>query len=171
MAFPCKNKLWWIVVKGIIRCVDSILSHMAIICCCAHALGHNMWLLCGCDIVIVTWADFLCYPMFPYCLYAILSCSHGIPMVTATGKQFLHWKYHVNCDMPRHSHGDSMWGRPVAKSCKTDIESHVNARFLISGNMGFPCSPSRGVCRFRGFGYMAFPCKEPAKGRGHGIPM
>ena len=37
-----------------------------------------------------------------------------------------------------------MWAGPAAKTYKFDIESHVNARFVVPGNMGFPCRPLGG---------------------------
>ena len=71
----------------------------------------------------------------------------------------------MNCEMPQHSHGDSTWGRLLAKSCKIDIESHVNEHFVVPGTMGFPCRPKGGggFSGFPGLICMEFPCKELAR--------
>ena len=113
----------------------------------------------------------------PCCLHAVCTLFMLLTWDTHIKGQKRHTstlENHVNCEMPRHPPGDSMLGRPAAKSCKIDVESHVNVCFLGSWKYGIPISAVKGggrFCRFRGFGYMEFPCRNLQNQRRHGIPM
>ena len=77
--------------------------------------------------------------------------------------------FHVGkpCDLRNVTR--STWGFHVGKACCKIMQNwhRIPCKCTLCGvqKHGIPMSPIRGggVCRFRGFGYMEFPCKELAK--------
>ena len=99
------------------------------------------------------------------CLYAILCCSHGIPILTATRKKPSYMG--KQCEL--RSAMRSTWEYHVGKACCKIMQNlhTIPCKCTLCGprNDGIPMSAVRagGALRFRGFGYMEFPCKELAK--------